>query len=52
MNLTDETAKTLIKSIDDLAKATRDIWTILGEVTKGLNHVAGAIKSSAVVKKQ
>ncbi|MGA2464687.1 MAG: hypothetical protein ABSH06_10095 [Thermodesulfobacteriota bacterium] len=50
MNLTDETVKTLIKSID-LASATRDIWKILGEVTRGLNHVAGAIKSSPGPKK-
>jgi hypothetical protein len=46
MELKDETAQKLIKSIDDLSSASRDLWRILGEVCKDLRKVAMAIKSS------
>jgi len=52
MNLTDETAKTLIKSIDHLAKEINNVDHSLKALCDRLGNLAGAINPPAGTAKQ
>ena len=52
MQLSDEQVQALKESIDHLARAARDLRSILEVISTNLQHVAGAIKSSSGPKKE
>jgi prefoldin subunit 5 len=52
MPISEEQVQAFQKSIDDLAKAIRDLRSILEVISTNLQHVSGAIGSSSGPGKQ